>query len=35
VKTWKCKVCGYVCEGVTPPEECPVCHQGSEVFEEI
>lgn len=22
-----CKVCGYVYEGDTPPEECPLCHQ--------
>ncbi len=30
-----CKVCGYVYEGDTPPAECPVCHTGSENFEEV
>lgn len=22
---WQCQVCGYVCEGTTPPEKCPAC----------
>ena len=26
MKKWVCPVCGYVHEGDTPPEECPVCH---------
>ena len=30
-----CKVCGYVYEGDVPPAECPVCHTGSENFEEV
>ncbi len=30
-----CKVCGYVYEGDTPPAECPVCHTGSQNFEEV
>ena len=34
-KKWKCRICGYVYEGEEPPRECPVCHQGAEVFEEI
>ena len=32
---WICKVCGYVHEGDTPPEECPVCHVGSDKFEKM
>ena len=24
-KKWKCTVCGYIHEGVFPPEVCPVC----------
>jgi len=24
-KKWKCTVCGYIHEGKTPPEFCPVC----------
>ncbi len=32
---WKCKVCGYIHEGVEPPAECPICRQGKEVFEMI
>lgn len=27
-----CTVCGYVYEGDTPPEECPVCHQPASKF---
>ena len=25
MKKWVCSVCGYVHEGDTPPEKCPVC----------
>ena len=25
MKKWVCSVCGYVYEGATPPEFCPVC----------
>ena len=25
MKKWVCPVCGYVHEGDTPPEQCPVC----------
>ena len=28
-------VCGYIHEGTEAPQECPVCHVGSEKFEEI
>lgn len=27
-----CTVCGYIYEGDTPPEECPVCHQPASKF---
>jgi len=30
-----CKVCGYVYEGETAPAECPVCHVGADMFEEV
>ena len=30
-----CKVCGYVHEGDSAPEECPVCHAKKEMFEEV
>ncbi|MFL0268997.1 glutamate synthase-related protein [Candidatus Clostridium radicumherbarum] len=33
--TYKCKVCGYVYRGETPPEECPVCKQPASAFEKI
>ncbi len=29
---WKCTVCGYMHEGDTPPEQCPVCKQPKEKF---
>lgn len=34
-RKWKCRICGYVYEGEEPPKECPVCHQGAEVFDEV
>lgn len=30
---WVCTVCGYVHEGDTPPENCPVCKAPAEKFE--
>ena len=30
-----CKVCGYVHEGESAPEACPVCKVGAEMFEEV
>lgn len=33
--TWKCTVCGYVHEGEQPPEQCPICKQPAEKFEEV
>jgi len=35
MKKWKCVVCGYVHEGDTPPEVCPLCGVGPEDFEEV
>ncbi|MDD3243681.1 MAG: flavin reductase [Eubacteriales bacterium] len=34
---WKCKVCGYIYEGDTLPEDfvCPVCKQPASAFEKI
>jgi rubrerythrin len=32
MKKWVCSVCGYVHEGDTPPERCPVCRQPAEKF---
>lgn len=29
---WRCEVCGYVHRGATPPERCPVCGVGPEMF---
>ena len=30
-----CSVCGYVYEGDSAPEECPVCHAGADQFKEV
>lgn len=35
MKKWKCKVCGYIHQGDTPPEKCPICKQPSTAFELI
>jgi len=35
IKKWICSVCGYVYEGPTPPEACPVCHQPASKFNEV
>lgn len=35
MKKYICTVCGYVYEGDTPPEECPVCHQPASKFREV
>lgn len=34
MKKWVCSVCGYVHEGDTPPEICPVCKVPASKFEE-
>ncbi len=35
MKKFRCKVCGYIHEGDTPPEKCPQCKVPAEKFEEI
>ena len=30
---WKCRNCGYIHEGIEPPEECPVCKHPKAYFE--
>jgi rubrerythrin/NAD-dependent dihydropyrimidine dehydrogenase PreA subunit len=37
MKKWKCKVCGYVYEGQTLPEDftCPICKQPASSFEPV
>ncbi|NLC76945.1 MAG: flavin reductase [Clostridia bacterium] len=35
MKKWRCIICGYVHEGPTPPDTCPVCGVGPEDFEEV
>ena len=35
MKKFVCTVCGYVHEGDTPPEECPLCGIGPDQFEEV
>ena len=35
MKKWVCQVCGYVHEGDTPPEKCPVCKVPAEKFSEV
>ena len=34
-KKFKCLVCGYIHEGETAPEECPLCFVGPEDFVEV
>ena len=34
MKRFVCSVCGYVHEGESAPQECPVCHQPAEKFRE-
>jgi len=35
MKKFVCTVCGYIHEGDTPPEICPICKATSEKFKEI
>lgn len=32
---WKCRICGYIHEGPEPPDECPVCGAGKEMFDPV
>lgn len=33
MKKWKCIICGYIMEGDSPPNPCPVCGASSDDFE--
>lgn len=33
MKKWRCKICGYIHSGETPPEQCPVCGAEAGQFE--
>ena len=35
MKKWVCTVCGYIYEGETPPEFCPVCKVPASKFKEM
>lgn len=35
MKKWRCTVCGYIHEGDAPPDVCPVCGVGPELFEQV
>lgn len=35
IKIWECTICGYIYEGVQPPEYCPICGVGPELFQEV
>lgn len=35
MKKFICLVCGYIYEGDLPPEVCPICNAGKEMFEEV
>lgn len=35
MKKWRCVVCGYIHEGDAPPDVCPVCGAGPEMFEQV
>ncbi|MCK4260305.1 MAG: rubrerythrin family protein [Halanaerobiales bacterium] len=30
---WKCRVCGYIHDGTTPPEVCPLCIHPAKHYE--
>lgn len=32
---WECIPCGYIHEGDTPPEECPICGVGPDEFQKV
>ncbi|MEG2770216.1 MAG: NADH peroxidase [Oscillospiraceae bacterium] len=35
MKKFVCKICGYVHEGDTPPESCPICKAPASAFNEV
>jgi len=34
-RKWMCQICGYIYYGEEPPENCPVCSIGKEMFKEV
>lgn len=30
---WKCRECGYIHEGTTPPDNCPLCNHDKKYYE--
>lgn len=32
---WECRVCGYIHEGTTPPEVCPLCSHPKKFYEPL
>lgn len=34
-KKWICSVCGYVAEGESSPEKCPVCGAPQDKFKPV
>lgn len=32
---WKCRVCGYIHEGTTPPQTCPLCLHPAKFYEPV
>ncbi|MGI5854600.1 MAG: rubredoxin-like domain-containing protein [Bacillota bacterium] len=35
MKKWRCQVCGFIHDGIEPPEQCPKCGAPREKFEAI
>ena len=35
MEKWRCTVCGYIHDGVAPPEKCPNCGAPKEKFEKL
>lgn len=35
MSAWRCPICGYMAEGLDPPQECPSCFQPGDTFEFI
>jgi nitrite reductase (NADH) large subunit len=33
MKKWRCRICGYIHEGDTPPDYCPICGAKSDEFD--
>jgi len=32
---WRCRVCGYIHDGPSPPDRCPVCGADRAAFERM